>query len=155
MKKIPRIRNHIVLFSFCAVFFFVGAVTVHAATYYVATSGGSDARSCATASAANAATPKQTITSGMSCLTQPGDTLYVRGGTYNERVVYGSLPTSGTQAARITIAAYPGDARPVIRPTTALCYHVIMGNKNWITMDGINIDGSGYSGGCSLGPGGT
>lgn len=54
----------------------------HATIYYVATTG-NDSQACSTAT--NSTTPRKTITSGMQCLA-PGDTLEIKGGTYNEAV---------------------------------------------------------------------
>lgn len=57
---------------------------------------------------ANAGTqdaPWQTIQHGMSKL-QPGDTLYLRAGTYREHV---TVDVSGTAEKPITIAGYPGE----------------------------------------------
>ena len=70
------------------------------ATYYVATTG-SDSNSGSISS------PKATITAGIN-LMAPGDTLYIRGGTYNDhcRAVLGK---SGTASARMTISGYPGE----------------------------------------------
>jgi len=79
--------------------------------YYVSTSG-NDGVSCATAR--NIATPKRTIQNGRLCL-QPGDTLYIRGGTYDERI--SDPETYGTTTKPVLIAGYPSDSRPVIKPT--------------------------------------
>jgi hypothetical protein len=49
--------------------------------------------------------PWKTIQHGVRQL-KPGDTLYLRGGTYYEKV---SLTQSGTAEAPITIASYPGE----------------------------------------------
>src|SRR5581483_3042956 len=57
--------------------------SAQAATYYVST-GGSDARSCAQAQSASA--PKRTLRSATPCL-GAGDTLYVRGGVYDESLM--------------------------------------------------------------------
>jgi hypothetical protein len=52
-----------------------------------------------------AETPWRTIQHGLSQL-KPGDTLYLRGGTYYERVV---CRAAGTAQAPITIRSYPGE----------------------------------------------
>lgn len=97
-----------------------------------------------------------TINNSLSSLTAPGDTLLVRAGTYAEAIIYTAFPVSGTSSptGRITIAAYPGDARPLIRPTSG-CRGILMGNKHWITFDGINVDTSQLLGVCSLTEGAT
>lgn len=69
-----------------------------AASYYVATSG-SDSNT-GTLSA-----PFKTIQKGIDVL-QPGDTCFVRGGTYNEGLV---LKQSGTSSAPITVKTYNGE----------------------------------------------
>ena len=71
MTKILRELKHLVLLSVGALVFLVGAVTVQAATYYVATTG-NDTHACATAQTIS--TPLRTIASGVACL-NPGDTL--------------------------------------------------------------------------------
>lgn len=81
-----------------------------AASYYVSPSGNDLA-------AGTFAAPWRTINASEDKLS-PGDTLYVRGGTYRETV---SINISGTSTAPITVAAYPGETPVVdgdgVRPT--------------------------------------
>jgi hypothetical protein len=73
-------------------------------TYYVATNG-DDSRSCDEATDIN--TPKKTVSNVLSsgCLS-PGDTLYIRGGTYAGE---GWQSVSGSPGNPITISSYPGE----------------------------------------------
>jgi hypothetical protein len=68
---------------------------------------------------------------------RPGDALYARGGTYNERV-HATRLAAGTAASRITVANAPGE-RPVIRGQLWLAY------PSYWTISGINVtsDGTG------------
>ena len=74
------------------------STAVFAATYYVATSGYDS-------NAGTLSSPFKTIQKGIDVL-QPGDTCYVRGGTYNEGLV---LKQSGTSSARLTVKNYNGE----------------------------------------------
>lgn len=74
--------------------------------------------------------PWRTITKGLRSM-QPGYTLYVRGGTYTERVKGFTLP-SGTPTARITVLAYPGE-RPVVQGLLWLKA------ANYWTFNGLNV----------------
>jgi len=58
-----------------------------------------------------------TVQAGIDCL-NPGDTLRIRAGTYDERPVIldGHY---GTEGSPIVIEGHPGDARPIIRPSSA------------------------------------
>ena len=79
------------------------ALSAQAATYYVSTATGNDSRS--TAQAQSISTPWQTIGKAAATMVA-GDTVYIRAGTYAERL----LPAnSGTAGAWITYAAYPGE----------------------------------------------
>jgi hypothetical protein len=71
----------------------------HATEYYVATTGNN------TTGDGTISNPWKTITKGQSMLA-PGDTLFVRGGTYYESV---TLTKQGTAGNPITIKAYPGE----------------------------------------------
>jgi parallel beta-helix repeat protein len=84
------------------------------ATYYVAASGGNDGRSCFTAQTLS--TPRLTINAGIACLAA-GDTLYIRQGNYPETVSI--IDVVGTASQPITIAGFPGDARPMIMPPSS------------------------------------
>jgi hypothetical protein len=75
-------------------------------TYYVATTG-SDANP------GTLAQPFRTIQHGLDVATAPGDTVYVRGGTYKEQVTF---THSGTAGAPISLQAYPGE-HPIIHGT--------------------------------------
>ena len=72
---------------------------------YVVSTTGSDNNS------GSLSAPYQSVARGMSVL-QPGDTLYIRTGTY----VVGNprFSQSGLAGAPITIAGYPGDPRPAL-----------------------------------------
>src|SRR3954464_13791077 len=76
----------------------------YAATYYVSPSG-SNGNSCAQAQSAS--TPKFTLNASMSCLSG-GDTLLVRGGTYNE-ALSNVIPSGSSWSSKVRIAAYPGE----------------------------------------------
>ena len=78
-----------------------------AATYYVATAG-NDGNSCTQAQTASAA--KRTIAAGLTCV-RPGDTLYIRGGTYNERIDTNNqlIPNGSSWNDAPVIAAYPNE----------------------------------------------
>jgi hypothetical protein len=67
-------------------------------TYYVATTGRNS-------NPGSLSLPFATINRGVSIL-QPGDTLYLRGGTYLQTV---TIENSGNAGAPITVAGYPGE----------------------------------------------
>lgn len=114
--------------------------------YYVSTSG-DDSVSCATSR--NIATPKRTVSSALGCL-QAGDTLYIRGGTYTERVNITSV--FGTASAPVNIAGYPGDSRPVFRaegsdqPYSWMVQYNEAQTPRYLTIRGIEIDDISYVG---------
>lgn len=81
-----------------------GSLPVYATNYYVAASGGSDARSCLTSQTVG--TPKQTITSGLTCLSA-GDTLFIRTGTYAESFIDTVPP--GTLGSPVTLSSYQSE----------------------------------------------
>jgi hypothetical protein len=100
-------------------------------TYYVATTG----------SDANPGTetqPFRTIAHGVSGLT-PGDTLYVKQGTYAEKV--SNIPSGSSWSAPVTLAAYPGDF-VTIRPGPIGWPALYLENKSYIIIDGFIFDGS-------------
>jgi parallel beta-helix repeat protein len=110
------------------------------ATYYVAASGGNDSRSCLTAQTLG--TPLLTVNAGVACLSSPGDILYIRAGTYAESVyIFNKV---GTAAQNITIAGYPGDARPMLVPGTGSANGMDIDasvNDTYITLRDFGIDG--------------
>jgi len=80
----------------CLAGFLSQATNAWAASYYAAPNG--SGTSCTVESPC-------ALNSGLGKLV-PGDTLYLRGGTYNQIV---SFSESGTSGSRITISGYPGE----------------------------------------------
>src|SRR5207247_2824791 len=76
--------------------------------YYVATTGSNS-------NAGTLASPFRTVNKGVSVLT-PGDTVFVRAGTYNEALESSAMPGGISWSDPITIAAYPGET-VTLRPT--------------------------------------
>ena len=99
MTKILRELKHLVMLPLCALFFFIGAVTVQATTYYVATTG-SDSNSGTSGS------PFLTIQRCIDTVAA-GDTCTVADGTYTDTdgngIVGYITGANGTAGAPITI----------------------------------------------------
>ncbi len=113
--------------------------SAEAATYYVAPTG-SDVRTCVQSQTIG--TPKATVNSGIGCL-KAGDTLLVRGGTYDEAVNYsGASGTDWTNAVRI--AAYQNEVVWLKPSNPAAGYAWRFGSLStaYVELDGINIDAS-------------
>jgi len=79
------------------------------ATYYSAPSGSGTA--CSLEAPCSLGTGTSTL--------RPGDTLYLRGGTYNDGInpTTGALASGGGESSRTTIAAYPGETPELTRIT--------------------------------------
>jgi hypothetical protein len=112
--------------------------------YYVSTFG-SDSNSCATAASTAAATDqtkaKRNImgaSGGISCLS-PGDTLDIRSGTYNEKIIsYGTpLIPNGTAGSYVTIRGHAGET--VTIPMIAFSSG---SGRQYIAFDNLVIDGN-------------
>jgi hypothetical protein len=130
-------------------FVFLCAVHGNAATYYVSLSG-NNANSCASAQSQTQANQKRTISAGVACLS-PGDTLYIRGGTYTgsgdviDSQTF-TVPSGTSWSNVITIAGYPGEIvtiRPPhnvsgIRLTTGTPHHLVFQD---FTIDMVNSQG--------------
>ncbi len=109
-----------------------GAATVRATGYYVATNGNNTWDG-------SLATPWATVQYGVSNV-MAGDTLYIRGGVYNERV---TLYRSGSAAGGyITVTNYAGET-PVIDGTGITVGDtdglITFNSQDYITLDGLEI----------------
>lgn len=96
--------------------------TVNGNSYYVAPAG-SDSN------VGDLTRPFRTVSKGLSTL-RPGDTLYLRGGTYVEDVSPKLQP--GAEQARITVRSYPGE-KPIIKGKVRLS------KPDYWTFDGFNV----------------
>lgn len=127
--------------------FLLSAPPARAATTYYVAKTGSDSNSCAQAQ--STATPKLTIGAIFSagCLTA-GDTLYIRTGTYAEKIdsTTQTLPTGTSWASPITIASYPAETA-IIKPTSGdtvirLAFETAAALKKYYIFDRLTIDGT-------------
>lgn len=113
-----------------------------AADYYVATNG-NDSRSCS--AARSSGSPKQSINNASACL-GPGDTLWVRGGTYYEMVAEMSSGTSWSAPVRIRAYRSSEGATPeavwVSAPSNQQYALYLAWSQQYIELDGINLDGT-------------
>lgn len=115
--------------------FMLTARVATATAYYVDGTRGSDGNTCAQSQ--NVGTAKASITAGIACI-GAGDILYVRSGNYHESVFL-TIP-SGAAGSPTTIQGYPGDTAP-----TMVAGNLTLALENYITWNGVNIDGSGDS----------
>lgn len=114
-----------------------GCIPAQAAIYYVAPAG-LDSRTCGIA--AIIGTPKATIASGLGCLL-PGDTLFIRAGTYDTNVT--SVPSGTSWNTKVRVAAFPAETVWLIPSVADGGQHVIWLDCacHYIEFDGINVDG--------------
>lgn len=107
------------------------------ATYYVAPSGGG---ACST----NSGSPQGGLLNALACLGS-GDTLILKSGTYNTPLD-NAIPSGSAGAPTVLRAEVPRGA--VLTPggicgtVSIICF----GNQQFITMDGLTLDGAGWYG---------
>ena len=107
------------------------------ATYYVSLTG-SDSNP------GSLAQPFKTLSKGVSVLT-PGDTLYIRGGTYAENL-NNKIPSGTSWTAPVTVSAYSGEA-VIVQPGTGNSVVRITAGRSYIDLEGLTIDGTGTAAG--------
>ncbi len=104
------------------------AFTAFGADYYVST-GGNDSNPGSLQSSF------KTIQKALDT-TKPGDTVYIRGGTYKEKVI---VNTSGTADNPITIQNYQNERAIIDGTGLSGSYILHIYNKNYITVKGLEI----------------
>lgn len=125
---------------FMATIFMVPQV-MWASTYYTALTG-DDEGSCLDATSIS--TPKRTVTAGLKCLTQPGDTLLLREGAYHERLVF-TLEEEGHLAETswdLPITIKPHDDEHVeLNPSAGdAVIHILNPQKHSLHLEGLHIN---------------
>jgi len=110
-----------------------------AAVYFVATNG-NDANACTTAQ--NIGTPKRSVALGLLCI-QAGDTLYVRGGTYNETIDGSRLPSGTSWINAPVIAGYPGESVVLTASGTWNDIITLSGSTRYVIFKNLILDGQG------------
>ena len=110
----------------------VHAPKSEAGTYYVATDGSDK-------NPGTEAQPFQTLGRGVSDLS-PGDTLFVKNGTYAGGLAFVGMPSGASWANPITIKAYQGHSPVIVAQGSHAVYLV---HSRYIVIEGFVIDGSG------------
>lgn len=118
----------------------VGILLPHAATaatYYVATTGSDTTPGTCTFS-----DPCLTIAKGLTLL-DTGDTLYLRGGTYDETIDSNNqtIPTGTSWSDAPKIASYPGEVATL--HSTSVIINLAASGIRYIIFDGLLLDGTG------------
>lgn len=107
--------------------------------------------------------PKQTIAAGILLLSG-GQTLLIKGGVYTEHSLANNIPNGtagnptiikGDPAAAVWVKssgtitpgfALPGETSTISNAPSRIEYAFKFQNKQYITLDGVNLDGNGYRG---------
>ena len=108
----------------------IAAGGAFAASYYVSP-GGSDS------AAGTSSSPWGTFSHAMAVI-KAGDTLYLEDGTYNQQL---NIGVSGTSSAYVTLKALNDGGATV--STTYPTSPLLIGNRSYIEVDGINFSNSG------------
>lgn len=127
---------------FVVLFLLASLTDVHAAIRYVSLSG-SDANSCAASE--DITTPKRTFDQALNCMVA-GDVLYIRGGTWTERLNLQDKSMTGTAGSWMGFYGYPGET-VTIRYTDTGSYGGIKarGARGYFIFDNLIIDGVNYN----------
>jgi hypothetical protein len=115
------------------------AVSVNTATgafYYVSPTGSNS-------NPGTLAAPFQTISHALTFL-HPGDTLYLRAGTYTETLT-DAIPSGTSWSAPATIASYPGETA-IIEPASGT-NGITISTHSYIILQNLVLDGTHLSGG--------
>jgi parallel beta-helix repeat protein len=117
----------------------VWAGAAHAATYYVATTGND-------ANPGTAAAPLRSVNKGVTKL-HPGDTLYVKSGTYAEALL-NTIPGGTSWSNPVTVAAYPGHTVTLRSPVgSSAVLRFAAATRHHIEVRGLILDAVNQTGG--------
>lgn len=125
-------KNNLFLLACLLVLFLCSLKTASAATYYVATSGNDS-------NPGTESQPWKTIQKAANTMVA-GDTVYVKGGIYNEQV---TPRNSGTPENYITYQVYPGDIVRIDGQKT-ISEGFAIGDKVYLILDGFEIGNQRY-----------
>lgn len=103
-------------------------------TYYVSTTGSDNG-------AGSATSPWATINHALEANLQPGDTIMVAPGTYNEAV---SINKGGSAAGNVTIESEVAGAAIIKAPAGS--FNAVYINANYVTVEGFQVEGASGSG---------
>ncbi len=135
MKKKALVKNTLI---FLLVLHLIFILPVYATTYYVSASGGSDSNP------GTEAQPWEHIQHAADVMVA-GDSVLIKAGTYNERVVAGN---SGAPGNYITYMAYPGDTVTIDGTDTTFTwggvFHIV--GKSYIRVSGLRVINSSEAG---------
>ena len=122
-------------FLLCFVCTFFVPTGLYASVYYVTTNG-------ADSNVGSEISPFRTIKKGVTVLS-PGDTLYVKEGTYSETILSWKTPIpNGTSWEKpITVAAFPGHTVNITPPSETAFFWIKDGMAKYLIVDGFRIDG--------------
>jgi hypothetical protein len=152
--KTKKLQFTILIAAFVAVSLFGFSSTGWAATYYVDATPGADCSSNYSIANRNCSgsdgTSYDTLTEAVAVATTAGDTVYIRSGTYNERLLPAASGTSNDpitfEACKATNACGVADAMPVIDGTglglTGFAGIIDTRAKNYIIVDGLEVRNS-------------
>lgn len=124
-----------------------------AASFYVDGAGGSgpggnNGNTCTQAKTSTTAKASLTNLFSSGCMA-PGDTVYVRGGTYVESFGGANQVPSGTSwSAKIRITNYPGETVTFAPGTGQASFFDFYTSEKYIEFDGINVDCAGMTAAC-------
>lgn len=129
---------------FIPIFLMALSFNSHAVVYYVSKTGKDINKGSLTS-------PFLTIKKGISIL-KPGDTLFIRAGTWTEQIDLAGPNKSGTASAWLKISGYPGETVVIKHTTTSPSgYGPIKarGNRGYIIFENLILDGTNESLGTS------
>jgi hypothetical protein len=87
------------------------------------------------------ASPGDNLAQAVSAL-QPGDTLYLHAGTYNDTI---SNPPGGTSSNPVTIAGYPGEVVTMNSPGADTIFSFTSASSSYVIVDNFVMDGTGMT----------
>lgn len=127
------------VFVLSGIFGIAGVSEVIAKEYFVAASNGSDKNN------GTKEAPLLTLEKGVSVLS-PGDTLYVRGGTYQRNQQLWNSPSGTSWTNAIMVKAYQNE-KVIVKPLPSTNFpgnsvFNFKGNSQYIIMDGLVLEGT-------------
>lgn len=135
-NKVPRQMLFFVT-GISVLLILLGATTAQSTTYYVSLSGNDSNSGTSTSS------PFKTFAKAVKPL-RPGDTLYIRGGTWTQQLDLQTPNINGTSSAYIKIAGYPGETVTIrYADSVEASYGPIKarGARGYLTFENLVLDG--------------